>query len=174
MKLRILLFPFLFLTAIILTSCGAKHAVITTKEESRYSTEPKRGDISTEIASKVVKNAQKFEGTRYRYGGTSKRGMDCSGLVYVSFLQEDISIPRTARAMSLQGERLFLKEVSPGDLLFFQTSKNRNVINHVGLVVKVKNGEIYFIHSTTSAGVIISLLSEAYWKNNFVMARRII
>lgn len=177
MKQRRLNFLLIFLTAIILSSCGARHHVVTSKDDynsSEKRTSTKATTETSKLASKVVKNARKFEGTRYKYGGTSKRGMDCSGLIYVSFLEEDVAMPRTARAMSLQGERLYLKEVTPGDLLFFQTNKNRNVINHVGLVTEVKNGEIYFIHSTTSLGVIISRLSEDYWKNNFIMARRVI
>ena len=99
--------------------------------------------------------------------------MDCSGLVYISFLKEDIPMPRTSRDLSLKGRRLYLKEVSPGDLLFFETNKKRRVINHVGLVVEVTD-EIRFIHSSTSRGVIISSLENNYWKSNFVMARRVL
>lgn len=165
---------FLILAGLLLSSCGARNHVITRKSgETRLENTAASIPVKADLASKIVKNAKKFEGTRYKYGGTSKRGMDCSGLIYVSFLEEDIAMPRTARAMSLRGERLYLKEVDQGDLLFFQTNKNRKVINHVGLVVNRKNDEIYFIHSTTSAGVIISRLSENYWRNNFVMARRV-
>lgn len=165
---------FLILAGLLLSSCGSRHHVTTRKsEETRIENTTASTPRKADLASKIVKNAKKFEGIRYKYGGTSKRGMDCSGLIYVSFLEEDVPLPRTARAMSLQGERLYLKEVDQGDLLFFQTNKNRKVINHVGLVVDVKNSEIYFIHSTTSAGVIISSLSEDYWRNNFVMARRV-
>ena len=164
-----------------MASCGSKHKVITTKQKQKQQPETVQNyDRSPEVEPedkklfKVVKNARKFEGTRYKYGGTDKRGMDCSGLIYVSFLEEGISLPRTSRAMSLQGERLYLKDVNVGDLLFFETNKNRKVINHVGLVVEVNNTGIYFIHSSTSRGVIISSLSESYWYNNFVMARRVI
>lgn len=175
MKTGKLLSIFLILAALLLSSCGVRHHVTNRKEEEKLSENGAAPTwTKTALASKVVKNARKFEGTRYKYGGTSRRGMDCSGLIYTSFLEEDIAMPRTARAMSLRGERLFLKEVDQGDLLFFQTNKNRKVINHVGLVVNVQNREIFFIHSTTSAGVIISSLSESYWQNNFVMARRIL
>lgn len=122
---------------------------------------------------KVSENAKAFVGTKYKYGGTTKRGMDCSGLIYTAFLQEDIAIPRTSRAMSHLGNRLNLREVEIGDLLFFETDKKKRVINHVGLVVDRESDEIYFIHSTTSRGVIISSLDENYWKQNFVMARSI-
>ncbi len=171
-----------FLAVIFFTSCGSsRKRVITTKEEykkteevfSNYDRSP-NSEPENKTAFKVVRTAKKFEGTRYKYGGTNKKGMDCSGLIYVSFQEEGISLPRTSRDMSLQGERLYLKEVSVGDLLFFETNKNRKVINHVGLVVEVNDDGIYFIHSSTSRGVIISSLSESYWYNNFVMARRVI
>ncbi|WP_423748012.1 C40 family peptidase [Gramella jeungdoensis] len=165
-----------------LTSCGSSRSrVITTKKEQNKTEEVTQvydrnpaAEPENEIVFKVVHTAKKFEGTRYKYGGTDKKGMDCSGLIYRSFLEEGISLPRTSRAMSLEGKRLYLKEVSVGDLLFFETNKNRKVINHVGLVVDVNKNGIYFIHSSTSRGVIISSLSESYWYNNFVMARRVI
>lgn len=167
---------------VFITSCGSSRSrVITTKEKYRETEKvAPHYDRNTEAepenrtALKVVRTAKKFEGTRYKYGGTDKKGMDCSGLIYVSFQEEGISLPRTSRDMSLQGKRLYLKEVNVGDLLFFETNKNRKVINHVGLVVEIKDDGIYFIHSSTSRGVIISSLSESYWYKNFVMARRII
>ncbi|GAA4307575.1 hypothetical protein GCM10023115_38080 [Pontixanthobacter gangjinensis] len=169
------------LVAVLFASCGSRRKVITTKQEqdriTQVSREPERQPENEPVenkAYKIVETALKFEGTRYKYGGMDKKGMDCSGLVYVSFLEEGISLPRTSRDMSLRGERLYLKEVNVGDLLFFETNKNRKVINHVGLVVEVNEKGIYFIHSSTSTGVIISSLSETYWNNNFVMARRVI
>ena len=123
--------------------------------------------------SKVTENAKEFLGVRYKYGGTTKKGMDCSGLVYTSFQKENIPIPRTSRGMSLLGKRLFLKEVQIGDLLFFETNKNKKVINHVGLVINIAPDDVSFIHSTTSRGVIISSLNQEYWQSHFVMARRI-
>ncbi|QYA25287.1 C40 family peptidase [Gramella sp. MT6] len=175
-------FSIILLMAAFLTSCGSsRKRVITTKEEYNKTEgnapvyeRTEKAEPEDKRASKVVRTAKKFEGTRYKYGGTDKKGMDCSGLIYVSFLEEGISLPRTSRDMSLQGERLYLKEVNVGDLLFFETNKNRKVINHVGLVVEVNKDGIYFIHSSTSRGVIISSLSESYWYNNFVMARRVI
>lgn len=152
-----------------------KHEDHKRSESSEWVSEKDPEIVNTDLkAHKIVEFAREYEGTRYKYGGTDKRGMDCSGLVYISFLEEGIPLPRTSRDMSLLGQRLYLEEVSVGDLLFFETNKNRKVINHVGLVVEVNNNGIYFIHSSTSRGVIITSLSEAYWNNNFVMARRVI
>lgn len=169
MKIKLLYFIFL---CFLLGSCGSsRHNVITSKEENSH---VPTASPAPEKALNIVSRAKKFEGTRYKYGGTTKKGMDCSGLVYVCFLEEDIAMPRTSRELSKQGKRLYLKEVNVGDLLFFETGKNRKVINHVGLVVDVLKDEIFFIHASTSRGVIISSLSENYWKNNFVMARRVL
>ncbi|OEY72747.1 C40 family peptidase [Salegentibacter salarius] len=171
---------FLGFFLISLISCGSSRSkVITTKsEENRSERYSRPGNSEIEPANEkvynIISNAKSFEGTRYKYGGTTKRGMDCSGLIYTAFLEEDIAIPRTSRAMSLEGERLYIKEVNPGDLLFFETNKNRKVINHVGLVVEIERDDIYFIHASTSRGVIVSSLSEPYWNGNFVMARRIL
>ncbi len=117
--------------------------------------------------------AKTFGGTRYKFGGTTRKGMDCSGLVYTSFKKENIVLPRTSRTMATQGKAISLKKVIVGDLLFFKTNKRKNVISHVGLVVETK-GVIKFIHASTSRGVIISSLDEKYWNKCFAGARRVL
>lgn len=162
-----------------LFSCGSSRSKIhertskieATKESSIIIASPIPTD---ERAKVIVDSAKEFLGTKYKYGGTSKKGMDCSGLIYTSFLKVAIPLPRTSRAMSLDGRRLYLEEVTQGDLLFFETNKNKKVINHVGLVVDVISNEIMFIHASSSRGVIISSLSQDYWKAAFVMARRLL
>lgn len=172
---------FFILFSFLLVACGTSKRSISnvsnnsSSEYNKTTNKKNRGkEAVSEYAKKVTKNAIKYKGTPYQYGGTTKRGMDCSGLIYVSFQKEGIKIPRTSRAMSLEGKRLKLGEVRAGDLLFFQTNKNRNVINHVALVVKVSGSEISFIHSTTSLGVIISTLDQPYWNDAFMMARRLL
>ncbi|MGK0455182.1 MAG: cell wall-associated NlpC family hydrolase [Paraglaciecola sp.] len=125
-------------------------------------------------ADKVVKNALKYNGVPYKFGGTSKRGMDCSGVIYVAFGQENIQLPRISREMAKRGRKISLNNVKKGDLLFFRTVNSRRRINHVGLITSIKNGQILFIHSTSSKGVIVSALSQKYWKNAFVKATSIL
>ena len=127
------------------------------------------------IADDIIEYAKQFEGTRYKWGGTTKSGMDCSGLIYESFKSNNIILPRMSRDMAKRGGKISLKDVSAGDLLFFKTGKNRrNSINHVGLIIAIKNNDIEFIHATTSQGVTISRLNENYWLNAFHEARRIL
>ncbi len=160
---------FLCLVSLFITSCGSSRKTTDTTVIGKGTT-----TTSTKRVSKVIKTALTYEGTRYKFGGTDKRGMDCSGLVYTSYRSENIELPRVSRDMAKKGVRVKLKEVQKGDLVFFKTNKNRNVINHVGLVVESKKGGVRFIHSTSSRGVIISSLDEKYWKNAFVEVRRII
>ena len=176
----------LLVLAIIMTSCGAQKkmknlseapvAVVTKTDHTSPEEETAEEEFLEEnaVISAIIENARAFLGTKYRYGGTSNEGMDCSGLVYTSFLTHDISLPRSSRDMSLLGERLNFDEVTTGDLLFFETDKKKKVINHVGLIVELDSENIYFIHSTSSRGVIISSMEEGYWKEHFVMARRIL
>ncbi|QIE59394.1 C40 family peptidase [Rasiella rasia] len=164
------LLPLLLLT-IFLASCGSSKRTTPTYKKR---TVTKSTSTSNTTADRVIKYAKTFEGTRYKFGGTTKKGMDCSGLIYTSFLKEDISLPRISRDMAKQGTRISLLKAEAGDLVFFQTNKSRNVINHVGLVVENIRGELKFIHATTSKGVIISSIQENYWNNAFVQARRII
>ncbi|HET8752773.1 MAG TPA: C40 family peptidase [Salinimicrobium sp.] len=172
---------YLFLIGILLllASCGGSKKISHNSSEERRNnaSEISKNDVFDEKNDSslfaVTDAAKAFLGTRYKYGGTSKSGMDCSGLIYTAFLQGNIPLPRTSRAMSLEGERIDLEEAMVGDLLFFETNKNKKVINHVGLVVESRQNEINFIHSTTSRGVIISNLNENYWRQHFVMARRV-
>ncbi len=139
-----------------------------TKNISRTSKNPNARKIKS-----IVSYAKSFNGTRYKFGGTTKRGMDCSGLVYTSFKKENVILPRTSKTMATQGKAISLKKVGVGDLLFFKTNKRKNVISHVGLVVETR-GAIKFIHASTSKGVVISSLDENYWNKAFAWARRVL
>jgi cell wall-associated NlpC family hydrolase len=76
--------------------------------------------------------------------------------------------------MAKRGNKISLKNVVKGDLLFFKTGNKRNSINHVGLIVSIKNKNIQFIHATSSKGVITSWLNEDYWHKAFFEARKIL
>lgn len=154
----------------VLASCGGARNIgnAPIAESSSYRAEP------SALAKRVANNALHYHGTRYKYGGMNKRGMDCSGLVYLAFEKEGINLPRVSRQIAREGNRINLNKVNVGDLLFFKTGKSGRSINHVGLIVQIVPGEVNFIHSTTSRGVIISSLNEKYWNRSFVMARKIL
>ena len=125
-------------------------------------------------ANRIIDYAFAFDGVRYKRGGTTKDGMDCSGLVVTTFDRENISLPRASRDMARTGNSIDLKQVSTGDLLFFATRKNSKAISHVGIVTTARDGFVEFIHASTSNGVIVSNMAEKYWYFSFVQARRVI
>jgi cell wall-associated NlpC family hydrolase len=161
----------LLLLSVFITSCGSSKSTAKSayKKERTSSRSSNKG-----AASNIVSYAKKFKGTNYKYGGTTSRGMDCSGLVYIAFGNENIQMPRVSREMAKRGSKTSLSKVKKGDLVFFKTNKNSNAINHVGIVTKNSGGSITFIHSSSSKGVMESSLDERYWKNAFVQARKIL
>ena len=151
-------------------SCNSSKGVKTkTSKSTKVNTRSK----PSKTIENIIDYAQSFKGTRYKYGGTTKRGMDCSGLVVVAFQKENINLPRTTADLKNTGDWIDLKKVKEGDLLFFATKKNSRNVNHVGIVTKSRPGYVEFIHSTSSKGVITSNLSERYWYLAYVQARRI-
>ncbi|MCL7764763.1 C40 family peptidase [Polaribacter sp. Z014] len=149
--------------SLIMSSCSSTKSVV------------KKTPKPTTKVDRIVANALEYKGVRYKFGGITNRGMDCSGIVYVAFDSENVQLPRISRDMAKRGHKIALSKVKKGDLLFFKTKKNRRGdINHVGLVVSHIKGQIKFVHATTSRGVIVSALSEKYWKNAFVKATTIL
>lgn len=182
------------LIALIMVNCGAFKKKTTYSKDKEYSktrkvtveasessgsrkSETNRGYEKTsesEIANLIINTALTFSGTKYKFGGTSKRGMDCSGLLYIAFGEHDVKLPRVSYHMAEEGKRIKIKNVAKGDLLFFRTSRRAKRINHVGMVVAVEKDEVKFIHASTSRGVIVSSLREGFWNSAFVKATRIL
>ncbi len=124
------------------------------------------------LGTQMINNAMNFIGVKYRGGGTTSSGMDCSGMVTAVLDIFDIKMPRSSREMAQVGEKIPLDQVQTGDLIFFKT-RGKNVINHVGMVVEIIGDEIKFIHSSTNKGVIISSTKEPYYKRSFAQVNRI-
>lgn len=135
----------------------------------------KKAQIREEKISKVIAEARTYTGTPYRYGGTTRVGMDCSGLLCNSFRVVDVTLPRTSEDQSTAGKAVKMKELEPGDLVFFATGKKRRKITHVGMVTEV-NGrkDVKFIHASSSLGVIETNLYAAYYQKRYRTARRLI
>jgi cell wall-associated NlpC family hydrolase len=130
-------------------------------------------DSDNYLGMQMINNAMTFLGVRYHGGGTSKSGMDCSGMVTAVFNIFDRKLPRSSCDMSKVGEKLDMKDAKKGDLVFFRTN-GKHVINHVGMIVEVLADEIRFIHSSSSEGVIISSTKEPYYKRTFAQINRVL
>ncbi len=130
---------------------------------------------SDQTVDKIIRNARSFTGTPYKWGGTTRSGMDCSGLLVSAFQSAGVALPRTTSEQVKLGKDVSLKELLPGDLVFFATAKRKkHKITHVGLVTEIRdNKNIQFIHATTKLGVIEDNVFSNYYQNIFVKARRI-
>lgn len=165
MKRKLLLISILVIIFKLYNCTSPKNAIQYTKTSA----------VSTRnftTIEKIINTALTYKGTRYKYGGTSRKGMDCSGLMYKSFTLNGVPLNRSSYQIAKQGKNISLQNVKKGDLIFFTIGGN-NRINHVGLVIAV-GGCIKFIHSTTSKGVITSSMDEKYWKKNYTKAKRIL
>jgi cell wall-associated NlpC family hydrolase len=117
----------------------------------------------------LVERAWTFLGTPYRRGGTSRHGLDCSGLVGAVYAQQGVDMPRTAAEQFSQGTPVAESDLQPGDLVFFRDTYKRG-ISHVGIFV----GDGRFIHAAgRRQGVIVSDLAQPYFRSRFAGARRL-
>jgi cell wall-associated NlpC family hydrolase len=130
-------------------------------------------ELDLTLADEIVNLAKENIGIKYRSGGTSATGMDCSGMVYATFKKKDITLPRSSGDLARHGYKISKGEARPGDLIFFKTN-GRSVINHVGIVTEITDNDIKFVHASVHRGVIISSLSEAYYTKAFVQINRVI
>ncbi len=118
--------------------------------------------------SKLEVQYKRYKGVKYRYGGTDKRGFDCSGFTQTVYRNAfKVQLPRTTKEMAKQGKKVSKSSLKVGDLVFFRPSRRSR---HVGIYM----GNNIFIHSSTSKGIIKSKLDNVYWKKKYRYARRIL
>ena len=129
------------------------------------------GMSADQAIAEVTSRSILLLGAPYRMGGNSpSTGFDCSGLISHVFAETfNMRMPRTSEEQSLLGSRISKHELSPGDLVFFNTRGRRN--SHVGLYI----GDRQFVHAPTSRGVVrIESMDHEYWERRFDQARRLI
>ena len=122
---------------------------------------------SNTIINKAIEVAVELEGTPYCYSGDTPDCFDCSGFVGYCLLQAGMQVPRTTGELYAFGSVVNEDQLEVGDLVFFATSGSK--MSHVGIYL----GDQEFIHSSTSNGVMISRLTETYWRGRFVGGRRL-
>lgn len=127
-------------------------------------------DVEDDKNMRLYAECSLWMGVRYRYGGNNKKGVDCSGLVNNIFKTiYRKKVPRSTNDLSSKSRTVKRSELQTGDLVFFATTKNRKKATHVGIYLK--NG--YFIHASTSSGVIVTHLNESYYKSRWIKGGRI-
>ncbi|VVO62975.1 Murein DD-endopeptidase MepS/Murein LD-carboxypeptidase [Pseudomonas fluorescens] len=124
------------------------------------------------LADSILERGMSLIGTRYRFGGTSEAGFDCSGFIGYLFREEaGMSLPRSTREMiNVDAPLVTRSDLKPGDLLFFATNGRRGRVSHAGIYL----GDNQFIHSSSrrSGGVRIDNLGDSYWSKSFIEAKR--
>ena len=155
-----------------------KGDVELSKHQNEIVNSPKEvEELSPENMSKaefLIAKASQHIGTRYRGGGTTSAGFDCSGLMFSTFKHIDMTLPRSSSSMAVgAGYKIDRSQAQKGDLIFF-TTNGRGSINHVGMITEIIGDEIKFIHSSVQAGVIISSTEEPYYKKRFIQINRVL
>ncbi|WP_277110382.1 C40 family peptidase [Chryseobacterium taklimakanense] len=142
-------------------------------EKANKSAEIQKTILFEKKMDDMLAEAESYLGTPYRYGGTTRSGIDCSAFVLSVFgATMGMHLPRVAAAQAQEGERVAREDMRKGDLVFFS---NGGRISHVGIVHDVdENGSVRFIHASTSRGVMISPLTDSYWGPKFRFAKRIV
>lgn len=165
------LFKTLFLSSVVLALVGCSsnvNASLSTKaatptqiaKQQQLQTQSKNSD-----ASKVLSAYRQWAGTRYRLGGSSRAGIDCSAFVKATMSSAfNIHLPRSTSEQKHVGRSISKSDLRPGDLVFFR--KN----HHVGVYI----GGGKFVHASSSRGVITSSLSENYWARTYTQSRRVL
>ena len=148
----------LIVIPLIVTGCSYLPSLQTTPvtESTKYDFERLRVEVN------------RWEGTPYRLGGMSRKGIDCSAFAMIIYHEVfDIKIPRTTEQQVKLGNRIEIKNLNTGDLVFFQSESKKM---HTGIYLS--HGE--FAHASVSKGVMVSNINTPYWKNKFLTARRML
>ncbi|MGC8773919.1 MAG: C40 family peptidase [Chlorobaculum sp.] len=133
---------------------------------------PERCSVPVQVSERAFRamldSIEETRGVKYRFGGTTPEGFDCSGFVqYLYNLSFQMLLPRTSNDLALVGPIIHRDRLQPGDLVFFAAGDE---ITHVGVYL----GNERFAHASSKAGISISTLSQSYYATHFAFGTRII
>ncbi|MBX9445134.1 bifunctional murein DD-endopeptidase/murein LD-carboxypeptidase [Dickeya chrysanthemi] len=123
---------------------------------------------NVEVKSRLLEQYASWKGVRYRLGGDSRKGIDCSGFVQRTFREQfGMDLPRSSYEQKDIGVQIQRNKLRPGDLVVFHAGSTGR---HMGIYL----GNQQFVHASTSIGVTISSMDDNYWKPRYREARRVL
>ncbi len=156
-----------YVAVILLAGCGSLQEKDTDIFTPKLAYEKAIDTFSGNIKGRLYTQYHKWRGVRYRLGGSSKHGIDCSAFVQVTFKTKlGLNLPRTTSQQSRMGKEIRKSELQAGDLVFFRTGLTSR---HVGIYLE----ENKFLHASQSRGVIISKLDSTYWRAHYWKSIRV-
>ena len=156
------------LAAFLVAFCGCTQQTKDTSSPFEEGAGQRQLSAQEEITVKALEQFfEKWQGTKYRYGGLSSAGVDCSGFTLITFRELfGQELPRTTKEQAQIGKKVARESLQAGDLVFFKPGLWRR---HVGIYLYNNR----FIHASTSKGVMLSNLYDDYWQGRYWQARRI-
>ena len=158
-----------FTLLLLLNNCSSKKiSKPTYKKPTKQNSYSKKKQSGSWINRALTKEYMKWNGVAYKYGGSTRQGIDCSSLMQIIYRDAfNLRIPRTTANQAKIGYQVKKSASREGDLVFFKTGWNTK---HSGIILDKDK----FIHSSTKYGVMISSLNNPYWKNKYWQTRRIL
>ena len=147
--------------------------------ETKEIEDPVFGNLSQEsieMIGDLLNEAKSHSGLKYRRGGKTPAGFDCSGFTGYVYKQFGYKLNASSSAQYSDGVKVEKGDLRPGDLVFFTSPRSKGGVGHVGIVVEADNEKdtFKFIHSAVSGGIEINNSTAPYYKKRYVGARRII
>ncbi|GKW09881.1 bifunctional murein DD-endopeptidase/murein LD-carboxypeptidase [Pectobacterium sp. IFB5596] len=167
--------------AMMLSACGSNSAYNHKAQTDMHAVNDKDGLLlqasqdefealvrNVDVKSKLLNQYASWKGVRYRLGGDSRRGIDCSAFVQRTFREQfGMDLPRSTYEQQEMGQQIQRNKLRVGDLVLFRAGSTGR---HVGIYL----GNDQFVHASTSSGVIISKMTEDYWNKRYQEGRRVL
>lgn len=158
------------LFGLLFASCGSRKVGYNPVEVAQLSREMGFFIDNTDENIPLYAEASLWLGVPYRYGGLNRKGIDCSGLVYRIY--QNVyrkTVPRSTAGLEKETQKISKNDLRAGDLVFFATGSSKNKISHVGIFLK----DDYFVHASSSKGVMVSRLSQTYYQRRWEKSGKI-
>lgn len=158
--------PILIVIALLNACSGSKKTSSTTTNQQEAAPKPSSVNVDG-----LLWFAKKQIGTPYKYASSDPKngGLDCSGFLFYVFRHFDIIVPRSSQDYMDFGIPVEKHKAQKGNVILFTGSDERSkTAGHAGIITEVKDGDIYFIHASTSKGVMINKLTDTYYAKRFL------